>query len=76
MHAKYSGKQISDYRQSLLANPGNAKAPKCRQCVGGPAEELTCHRCDLTKAFDAFSKVQRRSPDTAVGCVGLQIETY
>lgn len=67
MHAKYSQKQLNDYRQQLLFDQIKAKLPKCRQCVGGPADELTCHRCDLTKGLNSFTKVQRRKPDTAVG---------
>lgn len=67
MHAKYSQKQLTEYRQRLQFNQSGAKSPKCRQCVGGPADELTCHRCELTKGLNAFTKVQRRNPDTAVG---------
>lgn len=73
MHAKFSKKQINEYRQQLLLNQNNAKPPKCRQCVGSPADELTCHRCDLTKGLSAFTKVQRRNPDTAL-CKDCQQE--
>ncbi|ERF75800.1 hypothetical protein EPUS_01630 [Endocarpon pusillum Z07020] len=73
MHAKYSQKQLNEYRQRLLFDQANAKLPKCRQCVGGPADELTCHRCDLTKGLNSFTKVQRRKPDTAL-CKDCQQE--
>ena len=67
MHAKYSQKQLTEFRKRLQFSQSNAKPPKCRQCVGSPADELTCHRCELTKGLNAFTKVQRRNPDTAVG---------
>lgn len=67
MHSKFSQKQLNDFKQRLLFDQTKATFPKCRQCVGGPADELTCHRCDLTKGLNAFTKVQRRYPDKAVG---------
>lgn len=73
MHSKFSQKQLNDYRQRLLFDQTNATFPKCRQCVGGPADELTCHRCDLTKGLSAFTKVQRRKPDVAL-CKDCQQE--
>ena len=76
MVAKYSNKQLMDYRMNIdRSGMKNASTPKCRGCTGQQVTEMTCSQCDITKGLASFSLAQRRNPDNAVRNTPTTIQT-
>lgn len=76
MGAKYSSKQLMDYRMNIdRSGMKTASTPKCRGCTGQQVTEMTCSQCDITKGLASFSLAQRRNPDHAVRYAPVTILT-
>lgn len=70
MVAKFSNKQIEDYRFNISKSSVNKAArPRCEACTGSRGTEMECSYCDIVKALDSFSLAQRKNPDNAVSVV-------
>ncbi len=45
----------------------------CTGCTPKPKSEMICVQCQTWKDLDGFTKVQRRTPDAAVGSSHLKV---
>lgn len=64
--ARYSEKQLTDYRWQIRQGNRNPRRPKCQKCAGGNhLVELECQTCHKTKGLEEFAKSQRAVPDDA-----------
>ncbi|KAF2830254.1 hypothetical protein CC86DRAFT_379695 [Ophiobolus disseminans] len=75
-HARYSEKQLTDYRWQIKNGARPIKLPRCQKCAGGnQLVELECTMCHVTKGLGDFARTQRNVPDTAqcFQCTDIQV---
>jgi hypothetical protein len=60
----FSHRQLTDARKAIKER--KTYKIRCRPCCGEVIIELECTICNVVKGVEAFAKVQRAKPDTAV----------
>ncbi|RVX70973.1 hypothetical protein B0A52_06131 [Exophiala mesophila] len=65
--ARFSNKQLNEYRRELLnvRRGKTATLPRCISCTPGNVQELKCQDCREFKPVEDFSRNARSQPDNA-----------